>query len=285
MKYLKTNPHNNAGIGHMWMNWQLGAILAEKWGYGFVHSELNSKRSGGNWNDFLGFGEGYLKEVDVADYPKQKLPKWDYGFDESEETGRKNLKKLHDLVETGEDETVYEFPYSHFQGIVARNLPLIIPSLQKKYYKRHEDPTEKFTVSLHLRRGDVDPENNQNRWLKNEFYIDWIDRIKQVLDKSGIDSKFVLFSTTGRTGKFDDFQPLVERRIDGDPFEDFNYMVYSDILFAGLSSYSIMAAALNENFCFYCPLRTYTLWMEDNEQYSNAYDKSTENLERWIKQY
>lgn len=284
MKYLKTRQNKNGGVGHQWMNWQLGAVLAEKWNYGFVHSSLDSKRSGGSWDEFLNFGEGYLRKQDVDDLTIKNIPDWDYGFGKSKEIGTKNLKKLKKFLQEGPDETVYEFPHNKFQGIIAKDLPIIIPSLREKYYSRHKNPTEndQFVVSFHLRRGDIDPDNNSNRWIDNEFYIEWIDRIKLVLDQSNIDSKFVLFSTTGRTGEFEDFPSFVELRIDGNPFEDFNYMVYSDVLFAGLSSYSILAATLNENFCFYCPLQTYTLWMEDQENYINVYEKKSWELEKWI---
>ena len=277
-----TSPHKGAGVGHQWMNWQLGAILAKKWNYKFVHSSLDSKRSGGDWDNFLGFGEGYLTEHDVKDVPVKNIPRWDYGFDKTREEGKENLIKLKQFIEEGPENTVYKFPYSHFQGIVAEDLPLIRSELQQKYFKRHSDPTESFTVSLHMRRGDIDSKNNSNRWLDNDFYINWIDRIKKVLDDNSVEAKFILFSTTGRTGEFDDFQPFVERRIDGDPFEDFNWMVHSDILFAGLSSYSIMSATLNKNFCFYCPLRTYTLWMDGHSTFSNAYNKNIEKFKNVI---
>lgn len=289
MKYLRTIPNSGAGIGHQWMNWQLGAILANKWDLGFVHTPLISERSNGNWDNFLNFGSRYKTIDHLSELKVINLPKLDYGFDKSVDIGKQNLNHIARLIANGKDNTVYQFPRNTFPGIVSSKLYHIVDQLRNDYFDVNTPHDNgEFVASFHLRRGDVSPIGNPNRWLENEYYIEWMYLIKEILDSHSISNyRFVLFSTSSNISDFSEYPDFVETRIDGDPYEDFDYMVNSDILFAGLSSFSIMAATLNPNFNFYCPLRTYCSWMEYHGNpyklnYSNSYNKDVSKLKKWL---
>jgi len=292
MKYIKSNPNENAGVGHQWMNWSTGLVLARLLNCGFVHTPLISKRSGGNWDNFLNFGEDYTT-MGQLDLPVRDLPSLDIGMDVSPKKGCENLRTIIRKVINGPDDHIYSLEYNTFLGVLGKDVWLILDELREKYERVNSiSPNDRFTASFHLRRGDVNPEENPGRWEPNHFYIDWIRQIRKVLvERGGFEHpKIILFSTTGQTGEFGDFPDYVDLRIDGDPYEDFHAMVESDILFTGLSSYSILAAVLNQNFCFYNPLQTYCDWMENPKNpyfknYSSVKNISLDKLIKWLDEH
>lgn len=291
MKYLKTRPNGGGGIGHQWCNWQVGAALAEKWGYKFDHTPLISQRSGGDWDSFLNIGKGYESNINLRE---KELPDLNFGHFESKEKGKKNLKRIKKFIDNGKENTIYKFPYNKFPGIVSKDVSLLVGEMRKKFRKKNPVKNHNsFTVSFHLRRGDVDPEQNSNRWLSDEFYINWMKKIRSFLSESRVDNfEIYLFSTTGYyTKNFDNYPDFLNLRIDGNPFRDFKFMADSDVLFTGLSTYSVLASVYNVGFTFYSPFKElhYCSWMEDernprHEFYSNAFEGYSDKFEKWFVQ-
>lgn len=269
------------------MNWQVGYLLSKDLDCQFLHTPLISERSGGGWDKVLGFGTGH-KTAGEVNLPEEKLPDLDLGLDVDEATGRENLRKMKKRILEGPEDRIYVLPENKFPGVLAEKLWTALSELRWKYNRsRRKEKT--FKVSIHLRRGDVTPDANPFRWVPNKYQIRWINFLRRYLvDHVGLrDVEFCLFSTTGKTGSFGDFPQYVRRKLDGDPIKDFREMVKSDILFAGLSNYSILAAALNTGFCFYLPLQTHCDWMEtDRNPFKSNYQDATKGnirkLRRWI---
>jgi hypothetical protein len=106
-----------------------------------------------------------------------------------------------------------------------------------------------FRVCIHIRRGDVNMYKNTERFLSDEYYLDKINKISQILFSKN--KKFIIniYSENSNTYNFNKFKNLnnVELKIDYDDVETIKELAMSNILIMSKSSYSYVAGLLNKD--------------------------------------
>jgi len=108
-----------------------------------------------------------------------------------------------------------------------------------------------LTVGVHLRRGDVKPDNAR-RYTEDEVVLRTIEGIRDVLYEFSQFIRINLFSE-GPLQSFHRFACGCDLHLDTDPFDAFHNLVCSDVLVLAKSSFSYAAALLSPNVCLYEP--------------------------------
>lgn len=100
-----------------------------------------------------------------------------------------------------------------------------------------------FTISLHIRRGDV---RKDNKWFFRYVDDDYYIKILTAILKVKPNAKIYLFSDGNEN--FNEFKKLgCILKINSDIVEAWNYFIQSNILIMGSSSFSIIPGILNIN--------------------------------------
>jgi len=124
----------------------------------------------------------------------------------------------------------------------------VLSILQQYYHSTSKPNIEIPTVAVHIRRGDVN-ENNEKRYTSNDKYKEILSFL---LAKYPNDNIHVYSE-----GKIEDFHDLQENRIifhlNMTIEESFHYLVSTKVLVTAKSSFSYCAALLNKNEIYYVP--------------------------------
>lgn len=106
-------------------------------------------------------------------------------------------------------------------------------------------------VAMHLRRGDVDPTHQCQRWVSTARAYDIIAQIRRALPSAEI---HVFTTTEGKynASYFDGFRDrAVAVHLDGEVLDDWAYMSQADVFVMAPSAFSHIAALLNPNCIVY----------------------------------
>ena len=121
----------------------------------------------------------------------------------------------------------------------------IMKEIRENYYTNIK-PIVPYTnfLAIHIRRGDINIEFFRDRWNSDEYYSDLIRKLIVLYP----DKKLVVFSQ----GSLNDFKYLTDEfdiiiDLNKNDLNTFHYMVKADILVIARSSFSYVAALLNEN--------------------------------------
>jgi hypothetical protein len=102
-----------------------------------------------------------------------------------------------------------------------------------------------FTAAIHVRRGDVNPSNHAERYVRDESVLRHIVRLREAVAPFGRPLIINLYSE----GAAEEFRAFADAgcslHISADAFETFHNMVTADILMSATSSFSYLAALLS----------------------------------------
>jgi hypothetical protein len=102
-----------------------------------------------------------------------------------------------------------------------------------------------FTAAIHVRRGDVNPNNHAERYVRNEVVLRHIARLREATAPFGRPLTINLYSE----GTVEDFRDLADAgcnlHISADAFETFHNMVTADIMMSATSMFSYLAGLLS----------------------------------------
>ena len=154
--------------------------------------------------------------------------------------------------------TLYVIPHCHkFADRNPNFYSKLLPKFQQKYAQSSEKPDlyfipSKINVAIHIRRGEISKEDSK-RYTNNHFVLNIIKKISTILNNSGTDPVFHIFSQ-GDTGEFLDIHlDSVIFHLKECPFTAFHHMVSADILVMAKSSFSYSAALFSKGAIIYLP--------------------------------
>jgi len=145
--------------------------------------------------------------------------------------------------------------YDQIDEIILTDSPdkyytLEIMKIIKKYYYSIEKPLVNIDIAIHIRRGDVNINNEynwKNRGTSNLYYVKIINFLKKKFNNR----KITIFSE----GNINDFKEIKDLNIEfclNAPIEyTFHCLVKSNILIICKSAFSYVAGLLNDNMIFY----------------------------------
>jgi hypothetical protein len=123
----------------------------------------------------------------------------------------------------------------------------VLEYIRKCYYNSKKPYIGLIDVAIHIRRGDVNNENNNERYTDNIYYKEIIKQIK---------IKYPTYTiTVFSEGKYSDFDNLgLEEncfKLNTDVFETFHSLVCSKVLIQSISSFSYCAGIINQNTVYH----------------------------------
>lgn len=206
--YIEIEPN---GFGATYQSTMYGLALCRKYGWDFrfkPYQNIHHDNDAEKCNDFIGF-------------KKYKTP----------------------------DKKSINIPYNHhLYGSKYEELfnDEIINEIRKNYYStpKPDNPYKNY-VAIHIRRGDVNVKDHPDRWIDNNFYLNYIEKIKSKFPNK----KIIICSQ----GNLDNFKVIKNLNTDiifdliDDPLRHFNILVNADVLVPCLSSFSFIAGLLNKN--------------------------------------
>ena len=260
MKYIEVHKNEYGGIGHQFHNWMVGLILADMSNAKLIHSPFIKRAD--RWENVLNFN---AKLPSKTNFNKViKLPQIELGNDETYDKAKaeRNLKSWLDIIENGEDETLFKVPFDMFPGVLCEKIIQYEDYLKEAYWankEKYDFGTNKINVGVHIRRGDINKTVNANRWLELKDYTKMINHFR-THNNTGKELIFHIFSEGNKSSFTELAGKDVVLHLNGSDIQEFNKLISTDIIITGLSTFSILGAYLSDAKIYYNKLRNYTRW-------------------------
>jgi len=267
MKYIQTPPIdfrdpdiNRSSSGHKFHNWITGLFLAKKFDLKYIYSPFT--RDAARYEDFLGLSNGYASYDSVKEKSVVNIPTMDLCHESStpDSTYQNSMNMIETMIDNIPDESVIIYGPNPFPGKLTQYYNLIKPEIQKLYWSVKRDihlkyKSNKISVAVHIRRGDISKNNNADRWIEFDHYMKIINNLNSNIGNENLD---IHIFSEGTVADFSIFnQENVTLQLNGSDLEALHHMCSADILVTGQSSFSIMAAYFNMNFIVYTPLKNF----------------------------
>ena len=108
-----------------------------------------------------------------------------------------------------------------------------------------------INISLHIRRGDVNKNQNSTRFTENQHYIDILNFLLPILEKYNKTYSINLYSQ-GEVTDFKEFEKFtIDFHLNESIFSTFHNLIHSEILILAKSSFSYLAGLYSNNIIFY----------------------------------
>jgi|GEM_PF-1820362 len=109
-------------------------------------------------------------------------------------------------------------------------------------------------ISVHVRRGDVSPSRNFDRFTSNADLVNWIAAVSELALSAGLVPDITVFSQ-GEPDEFSDIAKATQckLRLNVDPVDTLKEMASSDVLLMSKSSFGFLAALLCDGVVVYEP--------------------------------
>lgn len=280
-------PGNAGAIGHQFLNWLVGYEIAEHYNLKFVHTPFAGNHTQvqidipvREWEHFLNFGKNEINISDLGNIKKIKLPRqnWDQARVDHE-CIRKIINQYKD-----EDNILFECPDNQFfrtnWNIYKNN------RFKQKYWEQRDiNPIDnflfkdQFNIAVHIRRGDVSKQKNTHMFVPNEFYLNVLKCIRNLIPDSNIH-----IISQGQESDFSELHELnnLYFHLNKNIFQSFHTMVCADILVTGAGSFSVLASYLSNGIKLSKPWSIY--WTDfpndiDIVRIENNADFSIQKLE------
>ena len=131
--------------------------------------------------------------------------------------------------------------------IYSKTMPLLrkmIKPIPLKFYNKND-----FNIAVHVRRGDVSPINNSERYTSTEQIINIINNLKKIYPHGII----YIFTEINEENKneFDSIlNDTIKLKANEDVIDTFNHLIKADVLVLGKSSFSYLAGLYNKNIVY-----------------------------------
>lgn len=259
MAYIISRPWGgHCGIGHQFLNWVVAWQLAKHYDLKFVHApfcgdilEPQIDVPVREWEEFLGFGIGEIQESQLPDrIQRVELPElpWKQNLWLNYICNNNIWKQV--IEEHIDNNVLFECVQNQFMRLDPSCLQHDI--LRIRYWQARQKrsircvfDSTKLNVAIHIRRGDVSPNNKaKDRWANTKIYTNIVNQILQCYKNPVV---FHIYSdgTKEDIGTLADL-PNTVLHLKEDVFDTFHHMVLSDVLVVGKSSFSALAGHLQD---------------------------------------
>jgi hypothetical protein len=133
----------------------------------------------------------------------------------------------------------HQYIDAHFD-ILSNQFPYTFNWVQKKVNRP-------VTVAIHIRRGDVTPTDNCNRYVNADYYRGCAEYITTIFNRNHIPYEIHVHSEGNILPEIHNWRPILH--MDENVCQTFMAFVNADILIAGFSSLSYSAAMLRNKGC------------------------------------
>lgn len=136
-----------------------------------------------------------------------------------------------------------------------------------------------FTITIHIRRGDVSirnggPRPDRNRYTYNKYYKDILQKALEELKNHSFHVVINICSESKTSESFDEFKELksndcsVNMYLDTELQNVFNLMIHADIFIMAKSSFSFVPAIYNKRCIVYEPFwhKKLNHWLDSTEE-------------------
>jgi len=222
---------------------------------------------GTNWNDFLGFKKTF-PEYKIKNYKIIDLPKLSWPATSEQYTA---LMKKYECSSISDDENII-LQTQPGQSLAIDWSHFLNSGLREGYDEaRQEDPvgcyfdTDFTNIGVHVRRGDISPEKQPERWIFNEQYVELFRNINNTLNSDCL----IHIYSEGDISDFGEISKIdnVLFHLNEDPMVTFHHLVSSDILINAKSAFSVLAAYLHNGIKLCLPFSTYWKDFPNNENF------------------
>jgi len=282
MKYIVSGPNKLGRIGHQFSNWSAGLGLSKICNAQFIHTPFAGKAV--KWENVLKFHRAFGDIADAEYDNIINLPPLSLGHDPSilpAEKAQKNLEEWCRIIGCAPDHTLFMIPYDSFAGVLNKEIASFRGELQACYWADNSkydfslgDNTQEdvINIGIHIRRGDISPEQCGARWLDISYYKKILGALRHcgawnspvrfyIFSEKAYLNPLVGGNPLARPNEFDKLlADDVELVLDGSDIEAFRMMCSVDVLVTGLSTFSILAAYLRKLPVIYHKLLSYTPW-------------------------
>jgi len=266
MKYIISSPIpftdpdlGRSSSGHKFHNWITGLYLSKLFNLEYIYTPFTQDAE--RYENFLNLHTGYRHLSDIGPV-KAYTTTHDFCHDDAMYEGFyvKSLKRFEQFIASIPEGSLINLGHNPFPGMLTQHYEQVIPELQKAYWKLDRNINliylkDKVSVAIHIRRGDINFNNNPDRWLDLTHYRNIIGNLNRELGENNLD--ICIFSE----GQPEDFKDLATSNVriilGGSDLVAIHHMCSADILVTGQSSFSIMAAYFNKNFVIYTPLKNF----------------------------
>jgi len=125
-------------------------------------------------------------------------------------------------------------------------------SLKNEMFPFLQKGTSKKEIAIHIRRGDVDFDINNERYIPIDTYIKITETLKNKYENSNI-TIYTELNNLKNKNEFDVFKnnDNIIIKADIDPLQTIHEMSIADVLVIGKSSFSYVAGLYNKNTVYY----------------------------------
>lgn len=291
---IKKRNEQDEAVGHFFLQWLSGPVLAQKYGLIYLHQDIIPQYIGDMWNQFLGFDFAHRNLVNNITQVLPKI-KWPAKTDNQElfsfirKISCSSISEESNIILVTSPGQSFEIDWSYY---LNNNLRERYDFARQTNPVKLNNPDDYYIVCIHIRKGDINPKDQPERWMTNTQYYELIRNIENVLDSQYIRYQIQIISE----GEKQDFGCLND--IDGlkfilneDPKTSFHRMVVSDILVNAKSAFSVLAAYLHKGPKLCIPFSIYwnqthpdndnfkdLIWINNNMDFDNNKLKEVINV-------
>lgn len=262
---VKNRYAEDGAIGHHWLKWMVGPILAQKYGLQYVYKSFLEYENSPSWDKFLGFGNCVPSKLNTKGVPFYNiknieqdifdvyLPKlaWDCGWDDpvfKRMIGNDYKFEVFFKIAPGQ---AMAFDWSYYLN----------NDLREKYdFARQKDPIVSdldpniINVVTHIRHGDVNINDQPERWITNEQYEFIFNQINKFINNCVIH-----ICSEGKIADFGNLSKIknVVFHLEESPFKALNRMINADIFIPAKSAFSTLVCYLNRKCKMCIPFSVY----------------------------
>lgn len=194
------------------------------------------------WEDFFGLGKDELKR---GDNDLRMVP--ELSLEENPLKIKKQAKTLFVVRHCHDYADLFPNRYSRIKN-----------KLVEKYYANSKSgydlnyDLDKVNVAVHIRRGDVNGNNQfRDKFTDNRYIYDVISRILELIASQGLEPSFCVYSE-GESTNFKELDRLKPKYfLNINPFSTFHNLVCADVLLMSKSTFSYCAALISNGIELY----------------------------------
>lgn len=276
-----SNGKESAEVGHFFLSWLVGPVLSKRYDIRYLYTNPVPEYMGTNQNQVLGFSKytkkcphyslENIKNYKIIDLPRLPFPA---RYDQFKEI----MKKYSCMSISDEDNIVLRtqpgqslaIDWQYFLNNDLRERYDMARQKQPIIYNKNHD-NNCLIISCHVRRGDLNPVSQSERYIYNEQYLCLFNNIKEIFEEIDMAYKIQIISV----GEIHDFYPLnklknIEFLLNESPCIALDRLINADIFIPAKSAFSTLACYLNKNIKFIIPFSIYwTYDFPDNDNFNN----------------